>query len=56
MTTTITPLDDRDVCAQCPSSKEGCQARKLFSGSRCCSRCSHGPRSKPAVAPAGPAA
>lgn len=53
MTITITPtLDPRGTCSACPASKDGCAARKLFSGSRCCSRCSHGPLDAPPGRPA----
>ena len=41
MTLTWPPVTD--PCDQCPSSREGCEARQLFArGERCCRRCSHG--------------
>lgn len=55
MTPIPAPDDPRATCSACPASKEGCRARKLFSGSRCCQSCSHGP-TDPADPPPGRAA
>lgn len=32
---------ERDTCAHCPASTDGCQARRAFARQRCCRRCTH---------------
>ncbi len=34
--------DDRDTCANCPASAEGCAARQVAKYGRCCTQCTHG--------------
>jgi len=42
-TTTSTGTDDRGPeCANCPSSREGCEARQVAKYGRCCTQCTHG--------------
>ena len=43
--------DDRGTCRGCPSSAEGCEARRRFGGGSCCSECDHQTRRRPGDRP-----